>query len=99
MVGTNTKNQIIIRTATAVVDHGMEAATRTGYISTEKNHNRDRIADVKGEGILAGCWVDLAASTMFIGPKLSWLECNSGLGHWTDSTIGSVSGHRALPGN
>jgi hypothetical protein len=82
MVGINTKNQTIIRIAMAVVDHGMEAATSTGYMLIQKSQNGDRVADLKGEGILEGSCADLAASTIFIRPKLSWLECNSGLVHW-----------------
>jgi len=67
MVGINTKNQIIIKIATAVVDHGMEAATRTGYMSTQRSQNGDRVADKKSEDTLARFCVDLsAASTMFI---------------------------------
>jgi len=53
MVGINTKNQTIIKIATAVVDHGMEAATRTGYMSTQKSQNEDRVADKKRERTFA----------------------------------------------
>jgi hypothetical protein len=45
-VGINTINQMIIKMATAVVDHGMDAATRTGYMSTQKSQNGDRVADM-----------------------------------------------------
>src|ERR1700730_16774228 len=66
-VGINTKNQIIIKIATAVVDHGIEAATRTGYMSTQRSQNGDRVADKKSEDTLARLCVDLsAASTMLI---------------------------------
>src|ERR1700687_2886 len=49
MVGINAKNQRIIKIATAVVDHGREAAARTGYRSTQRSQNRDLAADKKCE--------------------------------------------------
>jgi len=66
MVGINTKNQTIIKIATAVVDHGMEADTRTGYMSTQKSQNEDRVADKKRENIFARCCVDFVVSNTFI---------------------------------
>src|SRR5437899_10690250 len=66
MVGINTKNQTIMKIATAVVDHGMEAATRTGYMSTQKSQNEDRVADKKSEDTFVRFCVDSsAASSMF----------------------------------
>ena len=66
-VGINTRNQIIIKIATAVVDHGMEAATRTGYMSTQRSQNGDRVAAKKSEDTLARLCGDLSAtSTMLI---------------------------------
>jgi hypothetical protein len=64
-VGTNTMNQMIIKTATAVVDQGMEAATRAGYMSTQRSQNGDRVADKKSEDALARFCVS-AAFTMLI---------------------------------
>src|SRR2546429_7084358 len=66
MVGINTKNQTIIKIATAVVDHGIEAATRTGYMSTQRSQNGDRVADKKREDIFARCCVDFVASSTFM---------------------------------
>src|SRR5262245_31125620 len=67
MVGTNTKNHMIMKIVTAVVDHGMEAATTTGYMSTQRSQNRDRVADRKSEDTLARFCADLsAASGMFM---------------------------------
>src|SRR5256884_1777317 len=67
MVGISTKNQTIMKIATAVVDHGMEAATRTGYMSTQKSQNEDRVADKKSEDTFVRFCVDSsAASSMFI---------------------------------
>src|SRR5450756_832994 len=61
-VGINTKNQAIMKIATAVVDHGMEAATRTGYMSTQMSQNGDRIADKKSEDTRARFCVDLSSA-------------------------------------
>src|SRR5260370_25616009 len=67
MVGVNAMNHTIIKTTTAVVDHGSEVATRSGSRSTQKSQNRDRVADKKSEDTRARFWVDLcAASSMFI---------------------------------
>ena len=66
-VGINTKNQKIIKATTAVVDHGREAATKAGYMSTQRSQNGDRIADKKSESIRARLGVDFGvASNMFI---------------------------------
>src|SRR5207247_5970610 len=70
-VGINTKNQTIIKIATAVVDHGIEAATRTGYMSTQRSQNGDRVADKKSEDTFVRFCVDSsAASSMFIQLRL-----------------------------
>ena len=79
MVGITTKNQTIIKIATAVVDHGMEAATRTGYMSTQKSQNEDRVADKKSEETLPRCCVDSsAASSMLIQLRLMSLARSFG---------------------
>src|SRR3954464_6177116 len=48
-VGINAINQRMIKTATAVVDHGREAATRIGYMSKQSSQKRDRRADEKSD--------------------------------------------------
>jgi hypothetical protein len=66
-VGINAKNQRAIKTTTAVVDHGREAATKAGYKSTQRSQNGDRVADKKSENIRARPGVDLrVASNIFI---------------------------------
>jgi hypothetical protein len=47
-------------------------------MSIQKSQNGDRIADVKGEGILAGSCADLAASNMFMGLRLMSLASSFG---------------------
>jgi hypothetical protein len=67
MVGINAMNHTIIKITTAVVDHGREAATRSGSKSTQKSQNGDRVADKKSEDTRARFCVDLSGvSSMFI---------------------------------
>src|SRR5882724_9763963 len=53
MVGINAMNHTVIKTTTAVVDHGSEIATRSGSRSTQKSQNRDRVTAKKSEDTFA----------------------------------------------
>src|SRR5882762_10331768 len=44
-VGINTINQITMKIPTPDVDHGMQAATSTGYMSTDRSQNRECTAE------------------------------------------------------
>ncbi|QWG25038.1 hypothetical protein KMZ93_09250 [Bradyrhizobium sediminis] len=55
-------NQITMKIATADVDHGMEAATSTGYTSTPNSQNRERTAASTAADI-PECGVDLGAAS------------------------------------
>src|SRR3954447_11723208 len=55
---------MITKIATAVADHGMEAATRTGYISTHRSQNEDRVHERKTESIPGDAFVVCSASSI-----------------------------------
>src|SRR5260370_24212665 len=66
MVGINAMNHTIIKTTTAVVDHGREAATRSGSRSTQNSQNRDRVADKSSEDMPARFRRDLSVTSSIL---------------------------------
>src|SRR4051812_10593584 len=55
---------MIPKIATALADHGMEAATRTGYISTHRSQKEDRVHERKTESIRGDAFVVCSASSI-----------------------------------